>query len=913
MNRKISSEIVIAYAQCPRKAYLLLHSDELGKVNEYIAILERQKSANQNKYVGNLKQRKFDVQTYSDENLRNGSSFLIGGKLEYAGYEAVYGVLTKVSSPSSLGEHSYEPAIFIGTHQVNSYQKLELIFIGHILGQVQGKLPLSGSIIGTKLKSHKVSLESSYKILAPTLQNVQEISQIKPPESPSLILNKHCSCCQFQYLCQTQAEKEDNLSLLNHVSSKVLQRYEKKGIFTVKQLSYLYKPRRRNKRVNKAPFQLHKLELQALAIRTNKIYLNGLPQLVRKPVELFLDIEGIPDQQYEYLIGLIVCDETGLCKYYFFWADTRENEAQIWQQFTEIVKQYADVPIYHYGNYEARAISKLAKRYASNVDIEGIKNCLVNVNTYIYGQVYFPVYSNGLKAIGKFIGATWTSPKSSGLQSIVWRYHWENTQETKYRDLLITYNHEDCQALKLLTDKLSKIKDYADGLSEVEFADSPKRLVAELGAKLHNQFDTILKFAHADYDKKKISFRKDETSNDKANDDRTSEKSTSSDSDRTKKIGHTKLPPKVTKFVCVPTRLECPEHKGELLLQSERIAKCIIIDLIFSKSGIKKVVIEYMGIKVFCQKCKRHYNPSEIKIKYLAYGHGLQVWVVYNRLFLRLPYRIIAQALEDQFSESISDASIVNFLRYFNDFYSETEQLLIKNILKSPFVHADETIVNIQGVEQYVWVFTDGKHVILKLTLTREADIVHEFLRDYDGTLISDFYAGYDSVNCKQQKCWVHLIRDMNDDLWKSPFDSEFEEFLLEVRNLIVPILESVEEYGLKSEKLSKFELNVNQFYENTINKSYRSDLTLKYQKRFLRYRSSLFTFLKEDEIPWNNNTGERAIRHLAVQRKISGYFHKSLISQYLLLLGIMQTCRFQGKSFLKFLLSKEKDLDKFK
>jgi hypothetical protein len=57
----------------------------------------------------------------------------------------------------------------------------------------------------------------------------------------------------------------------------------------------------------------------------------------------------------------------------------------------------------------------------------------------------------------------------------------------------------------------------------------------------------------------------------------------------------------------------------------------------------------------------------------------------------------------------------------------------------------------------------------------------------------------------------------------------------------------------------------------------------------------------------------ERAIRQLAVQRKISGSFFKRVAPQYLLLLAIAQTCRFQGKSFLKFLLSKEKDVDQFR
>jgi hypothetical protein len=74
-----------------------------------------------------------------------------------------------------------------------------------------------------------------------------------------------------------------------------------------------------------------------------------------------------------------------------------------------------------------------------------------------------------------------------------------------------------------------------------------------------------------------------------------------------------------------------------------------------------------------------------------------------------------------------------------------------------------------------------------------------------------------------------------------------------------------------------------------------------------------MFLFLDEDLIPWNNNTGERALRHIAVQRKISGFFFKSFASRYLVLLGVAQSCRFQEKSFLKFLLSGEMDVDVFR
>jgi len=57
----------------------------------------------------------------------------------------------------------------------------------------------------------------------------------------------------------------------------------------------------------------------------------------------------------------------------------------------------------------------------------------------------------------------------------------------------------------------------------------------------------------------------------------------------------------------------------------------------------------------------------------------------------------------------------------------------------------------------------------------------------------------------------------------------------------------------------------------------------------------------------------ERAIRHLAVQRKISGSFYKHAVPHYLLLLAIAQTCRFQNKPFLKFLIAKEKNVDTYK
>ena len=48
--------------------------------------------------------------------------------------------------------------------------------------------------------------------------------------------------------------------------------------------------------------------------------------------------------------------------------------------------------------------------------------------------------------------------------------------------------------------------------------------------------------------------------------------------------------------------------------------------------------------------------------------------------------------------------------------------------------------------------------------------------------------------------------------------------------------MECIQQYGLSKKYLQRFKPDVEQFYENNITtKYYRSDLALKYQKRFIR------------------------------------------------------------------------------
>ena len=242
----------------------------------------------------------------------------------------------------------------------------------------------------------------------------------------------------------------------------------------------------------------------ALAIRSGKIYLQSVPKIPRRELALFLDIESLPDADHHYLIGLTVRDGSHV-SHHSFWSDCPEDESQMWLRFFETLQDYPDALIYHYGIYERRVIEKVAKRY--DYRVEPIVKRMFNVASTVYGIVYFPVRSNSLKDLGRFVGATWTSPDASELQSIVWRYLWEETHDPVWKQQLLTYNQEDCSALLLLTDRISAIADQADTMESIAFTDRPKRQATEVGTQLHTQFETIIGFAHFDYREKRISLR----------------------------------------------------------------------------------------------------------------------------------------------------------------------------------------------------------------------------------------------------------------------------------------------------------------------------------------------------------------------------------------------------------------------
>ena len=196
---------------------------------------------------------------------------------------------------------------------------------------------------------------------------------------------------------------------------------------------------------------------------------------------------------------------------------------------------------------------------------------------------------------------------------------------------------------------------------------------------------------------------------------------------------------------------------------------------------------------------------------------------------------------------------------------------------------------------------------------SREGNFLSDMLRDFRGVLISDFYAPYDALESEQQKCLVHLIRDFNHDLQGNPWDEELKTIAANFGRLLRKIIATIDQYGLRQRHLGKHRKDVAQFFHTLPRQPYRSEVAEGYRKRLLKYQQKLFTFLHHDGVPWNNNSAEHAVKRFAYYREVTdSLFSETGLNNYLVLLSMYVTCRYERVNFLKFLLSREKDIDNF-
>jgi predicted RecB family nuclease len=247
------------------------------------------------------------------------------------GYEAVtpeiqsrLHILQVVEGTSGKRE-GYVPIRLVSREKLNATDRLRLAFDALAVSRDLAQVPHVGKLVhGRDHRIVTVHLEPWIKKARHFLSVIRKYES--PSTPPPLILNRHCGECEFQERCRQLAINQDDLSLLANLSENEWQKQHDKGIFTVTQLSFTFRPRRRVTSLS----GYHQHALKALAIRTKKIHVLGSVASDSTPVTpVYIDVEGDPDREFYYLIGLRISCEGSKIQH-SFWADDPASERTIW-------------------------------------------------------------------------------------------------------------------------------------------------------------------------------------------------------------------------------------------------------------------------------------------------------------------------------------------------------------------------------------------------------------------------------------------------------------------------------------------------------------------------------------------------------------------------------------------------------
>jgi len=311
-----------------------------------------------------------------------------------------------------------------------------------------------------------------------------------------------------------------------------------------------------------------------------------------------------------------------------------------------------------------------------------------------------------------------------------------------------------------------------------------------------------------------------------------------------------------------------------------------------------------------CRGCKRGFNALSRQSRW---GKNLSAFVVYQVIELRISQHAVARNLENLFGLTLSANAVNSIKSRLAKDLETTYQAILGRLRSGSLIHADETKVVIEGSDRYVWVFANLEEVAFVYGDTREAKTAQDVLGDFRGVLVSDFYAAYDGFDCAHQKCLIHLMRDINEDLRKQPFNDEIKHIAYSYAALLKPIPETVDHFGLKARHLHRHRKSVASFYKALAQRNFQTEPATGYRRRFEKYRDRLFTFLDYDGIPWNNNNAEHAIKAFARLRNVIGTNSTAKsMRDHLVLLSVAETCNCKGLNFLNFLRSGSTDIDGF-
>jgi transposase len=348
---------------------------------------------------------------------------------------------------------------------------------------------------------------------------------------------------------------------------------------------------------------------------------------------------------------------------------------------------------------------------------------------------------------------------------------------------------------------------------------------------------------------------------------------------------HRRIPEKIDVHIDVPVPRDsfgaasCPACRTQLaeVKSHQRIVEEIV--------PAQRLVTCYHTTSGYCPSCRRRIEsrdaqqppaPPGIDLHQSQLGINALATAALLRMQYRLPYRQIQQLFMDLPGLSISPGAVARQIQRMGEWLKTKYDRLKVLIRASSAVHMDETGWRVDGENQWLWTMLSEKATLYTIDQSRGQKVAGELLgENFTGTLISDFYSGYSGIECRKQKCLVHLLRELKETAEKHPGFGQ-SRFYFRCRRLVQEMLLLRKQKGpMEASRYAargrKLERRVVELARGPDEKGWKEPESGRLAKRLQKHPGELTEFLWHEEVQTDNNAAERALRPAVVMRKITG------------------------------------------
>ena len=308
--------------------------------------------------------------------------------------------------------------------------------------------------------------------------------------------------------------------------------------------------------------------------------------------------------------------------------------------------------------------------------------------------------------------------------------------------------------------------------------------------------------------------------------------------------------------------------------------------------------------------------PKECKNKStVTYGNNLKalVAVMYAQEVIAFDRMSDFLGLLTENRIKVSHGSLVNWVHEISNKCKKSIKKLIKAIKRSKVIYTDATPTSVKGKYAYQRNYSNELITVLEASVSKRIQEIQRqnILPNFKNYIMHDHETGLYNFGIKSHhlECWIHLGRELKyfDEYIKNSWSKELWEFAWNINKKRKELLEQKITH-FTSEEIIEYENKYDEIIqkgmeENKITPSkYLKDKEKAVLKRLKKYKENYLKYLRDFELPFDDNLSERDLRATKLKKKVSGC-HRSFegLKDYSNIRTIISTCIKQGKSYYEF------------